>query len=298
VRYKFIIKPPLTQELKRKILELKKKNEVDFELTEKGEESPKSAKNLAKRAIKEGFERIIVCGGDGLLNEAINGIMTEKIPENFAIGVIPTGSGNNFAKALGIPKDIKKAFEIIKTEKKILVDVGKVNQKFFINCFSLGFDAKINELANKIKENYSFLPRSLSYLFAALKEIIFQIPSYEMETTGEINFKEKLVLVAITNSPAYGGIFKINPGASISDGKFNLCKISPVSKLKAIYTLFLATQGKHLKIPEVKTYTFSEALKISSKEPIIWEIDGEVQKPEKEFKVKILKNSLAFFCLK
>jgi YegS/Rv2252/BmrU family lipid kinase len=295
VRYKLIIKPPLKKELEKEILELKKENEVDFELTEKGEDSPKSAKNLAKRAIKEGFERIVVCGGDGLLNEAINGIMEEKIPENFAVGVVPTGSGNNFSKALGIPKDNKKAFEIIKSEKKILVDVGKVNQKYFINCFSLGFDAKINDLANKIKENYSFLPRSLSYLFAALKEIVVQIPSYEMEITGEINFKEKLVLVAITNSPSYGGIFKINPGASISDGKFNLCKISPVSKFKAFYTLFLATQGKHLKIPEVKTYTFSVPLKISSKEPIIWEIDGEVQKPEKEFKVEILKNSLKFF---
>jgi YegS/Rv2252/BmrU family lipid kinase len=280
--------------LEKEILELKKENEVDFELTEKGENSPKSAKNLAKRAIQEGFERIIICGGDGLLNEAINGIMTEKIPDNFAVGIIPTGSGNNFARALGIPKDIKKAFEIIKSEKKTIADVGKVNQKYFINCFSLGFDAKINDLANKIKENYSFLPRSLSYLFAALKEIIFQIPSFEMEIIGEINFKENLVLVAITNSPSYGGIFKINPGASISDGKFNLCKIYPVSKLKAIYTLFLATQGKHLKIPEVKTYTFSETLKISSKEPIIWEIDGEVQKPEREFKIEILKNSLKF----
>jgi diacylglycerol kinase (ATP) len=294
VRYKFIIKPPLKRELEKEILELEKENKVDVELTEKGESSPKSAKNLAKRAIKEGFERIIVCGGDGLLNEAINGIMEEKIPENFASGVIPTGSGNNFAKALGIPKNIKRAFEIIKSEKKILVDVGKVNQKYSINCFSLGFDAKINDLANKIKEKYSLLPRSLSYLFAALKEIIFQIPSYKIEITGEINLKEKLVLVAITNSPSYGGIFKINPGASISDGKFNLCKISPLSKLKAIYTLFLATQGKHLKISEVKTYTFSGALKIFSKEPIAWEIDGEVQKPEKEFKVEILKNSLKF----
>jgi diacylglycerol kinase family enzyme len=62
--------------------------------------------------------------------------------------------------------------------------------------------------------------------------------------------------------------------------------------------LFLATQGKHLKIPEVKTYTFSETLKISSKEPIIWEIDGEVQKPEKEFRVEVLKNSLRFLVSK
>jgi YegS/Rv2252/BmrU family lipid kinase len=294
VRYKFIIKPPLKKELEKEILELKKENEVDFELTEKGEDSPKSAKNLAKRAIKEGFERIIVCGGDGLLNEVINGIMEEKIPENFAIGIIPTGSGNNFAKALGIPKDIKKAFGVIKSEKKTLVDVGKVNQKYFINCFSLGFDAKINDLANEIKEKYSFLPRELSYLFAALKEIIFQIPSYEIEIIGEINLREKLVLVAITNSPSYGGIFKINPGASISDGKFNLCKIYPVSKPKALYTLFLATKGKHLKIPEVKTYLFSNSLKILVKESAFWEIDGEVKKPEKEFKVEILKSSLKF----
>jgi len=294
MRYKFIIKPPLKKELEGEILNLKKENEVEFELTERGEDSQKSAKNLAKKAIKEGFERIIVAGGDGLLNQVINGIMEEKIPENFAVGLVPTGSGNNFAKALGIPKDIKKAFEIIKSEKRTLVDVGKVNQKYFINCFSLGFDAKINDLANKIKEKYSFLPRELSYFFAALKEIIFQIPSYEIEISGEINFKEKLVLVAITNSQSYGGIFKINPGASISDGKFNLCKISPVSKLKAIYTLFLATQGKHLKIPEVKTFLFSQPLNIYLKEPIIWEIDGEVQKPEKEFKVEILKNSLKF----
>ena len=294
MRYKFIIKPPLKKELEEEILELKKENEVDFELTEKGEDSPKSAKNLAKRAIKEGFERIIVCGGDGLLNEVINGIMEEKIPENFAIGIIPTGSGNNFAKALGIPKEIKKAFGVIKSEKKTLVDVGKVNQKYFINCFSLGFDAKINDLANEIKEKYSFLPRELSYLFAALKEIIFQIPSYEIEIIGEINLREKLVLVAITNSPSYGGIFKINPGASISDGKLNLCKIYPVSKPKALYTLFLVTKGKHLKIPEVKTYLFSNSLKILVKESAFWEIDGEVKKPEKEFKVEILKSSLKF----
>jgi diacylglycerol kinase (ATP) len=110
VRYKFVIKPPLKKELRKEILKLKKENEADFDLTEKGEDSPKSAKNLAKRAIKEGFERTVVCGGDGLLNEVINGIMVEKIPENFAIGIIPTGSGNNFAKALEIPRDIKKSF--------------------------------------------------------------------------------------------------------------------------------------------------------------------------------------------
>lgn len=294
MKYKFIIKPPLKKELEKGIFELKKENKVDFELTER--EGEKNAKNLAKKAIKDGFERIVIVGGDGLVGETINGIMEEKekISEGFALGVIPTGSGNNFAKALGIPKDIKKAISIIKSDKKFPVDIGKVNQKYFANCFSLGFDAKINDLANKIKEKYSFLPRQFSYLLAALKEIIIKIEDYEIQIEGEINLKEKLVLAAITNSQSYGGIFKINPKAQISDGKFNLCLIEPVGKMKALKTLFLATKGEHIKVPEVKTFEFFSSLKISSFEKVVWEIDGEVLAPESNFEVRIFPKALKF----
>lgn len=293
MKYKFIIKPPLKKELEKEIFELKKENKVDFELTEK--EGEKNAKNLVKKAIKDGYERVILVGGDGLVGEGVNGAMEirEKISENFALGIIPTGSGNNFAKALGIPKDIKKAIEIIKSEKKILVDVGKVNDKYFINCFSLGFDAKINDLANKIKEKYSFLPRQFSYLLAALKEIIIKIEDYEIQIEGEINLKEKLVLAAITNSQSYGGIFKINPKAQISDGKFNLCIIEPVGKIKALKTLFLATKGEHIKMLEVKTFEFSQPIRISSQK-LLWEIDGEVFNPEGQFEVQIFPKALKF----
>lgn len=297
MRYKFVIKPPLKKELEKRILNLKKENEVDFELTEKKGE--KNALNLTKKAIKDGFERIILVGGDGLVGEGINGVMEikEKIPENFALGVIPTGSGNNFAKSLGIPKDIKKSIEIIKSEKKVSVDVGKVNGKYFINCFSLGFDAKINDLANKIKEKYSFLPREFSYLFAALKEIAIKIENYEIEIEGEINFKRNFVLVAITNSQSYGGIFKINPNAKISDGKLNLCTIEPVGKIKALKTLFLATKGEHIKMPEVKTFEFSQPIRISSSQKLLWEIDGEVFGPEDQFEVQIFPKALKFLSL-
>ncbi len=294
MKFKFIIKPPVPKKFQKEILKFKKKFESKEELTEK--EGPKNAKNLAKKAIQENFDKIIVVGGDGLLHEVINGVMEEtkgNLPENFALGIIPKGAGNNFAKEIGIKKDVKKAFEIIKKGNQISVDLGKVNEKFFINCFSLGFDAKINDLANKIKEKYLFLPRNLSYLFAALKEILIKIPDYEIEIKGlEINYQGKIVLAAITNSQSYGGIFKINPGASVSDGKFNLCLIEPVGKLKALNTLFLATKGNHVKVPEVKTFLFSFPLKIFSKEPVLYETDGEVFGPENNFKVEIFSKKI------
>lgn len=298
-KFKFIIKPPLSKNLKKELIKFKKKFEAKEELTEK--EGPNNAKEIAKRAIKEGFNRIIVAGGDGLLHEVINGIMEEtkgNIPKDFAIGVIPKGAGNNFAKEIGIPKDLKKAFLVIERGKEILVDLGKVNEKYFINCFSLGFDAKINGLANKLKEKYSFLPRNLSYLFSALKEIMIKIPNYEIEIKGlEINYQGNLVLVAITNSPSYGAIFKINPGALVFDGKFNLCLIEPVGKLKALKTLFMATKGNHIKVPEVKTFLFSLPIIIKTKEPLIYEMDGEVFEPKNQFKVEILSKKLKFLVL-
>ena len=294
MKFKFIVKPPIKEDFKREIIRFKKKFETKEDFTEK--EGPKNAKNLAKRAIEENFNRIVVVGGDGLLHEVINGIMeAKKIPEDFGLNIIPTGAGNNFAKEIGIPKAIEKAFETIQKGKQISVDLGKVNEKFFINCFSLGFDAKINELANISKEKYSFLPRDLSYLFAALKEIIVKIPNFELEIKGrEINFRGKVILVAITNSQSYGAIFKINPGASFSDGKFNLCLIEPVGKLKALKALSLATKGNHIKLPEVKTFLFSLPLKIFSKEPVVYEMDGEVFKPENEFKVEIFSKKIKF----
>jgi diacylglycerol kinase (ATP) len=292
MKFFFIIKPPVKNELKKEILEFKKIFEIKEELTEgQGE---RNAQNLAKKALEEGFERIIVVGGDGLLNEAVNGIMGARegnFPSNFALGIIPTGSGNNFAKELGI-KNIKEAFSIIKQNKKILVDLGKVNKRYFANCVSFGFDALVNKIANDLKTKYQFLPRNLSYLFAALEKIIIGIPNFPVQINGEINYQNKVVLAAITNSPSYGGIFKINPNAIINDGKLNLCLIKPVRRIRAFEILFRATKGTHLNFPAVKIFQFSLPLTISSPENLPFEIDGEVFEPEKKYQIEVFPKFL------
>ena len=291
--YKFIVKPPTKKEYQREFLIFKKNFGAEEEFTEK--ECPKNAKNLTRKAIKQGFDRVIIVGGDGLLNEGVNGIMeaTEKIFSNFALGIIPTGSGNNFAKEIGIPRDIKKAFQIIRKDKNISVDIGKINNRFFINCASFGFDGLVNKLANELKEKYQFLPREGSYLLAALKEILIRIPSFEIKIKGEeIDLEEKVVMAAITNSQSYGAIFKINPGALVNDQKLNLCLIGEVGRMRALSDILRVIKGNHLNLPEVKMLKFSSPLTISSPEILPYEIDGEVPEPEKEYQISILPKAL------
>jgi len=293
MKFFFIIKPPVKKEFEREILEFKKEFKTKEELAER--EGERNAQNLAKKAIEGGFERIIIVGGDGLLNEGVNGIIEEthgKIPSNFALGVIPTGSGNNFAKELGIKKNIKRAFSIIKQNKIDLVDIGKVNDRYFINCFSVGFDALINKIANNINSKYQFLPRNLSYLLAAIGKIIIGIPNFQIQIKGETDYQNKVILAAITNSPSYGGIFRINPDALIHDGKLNLCIIETVGKIRAFFDLYQVSQGSHTNLPEMKMLKFSFPLTISSPESLPYEVDGEVLKPEKEYQISILPKFL------
>lgn len=296
MKVKFIVKPPVEEGYISEFSIFKEEfsGRIKEDLTER--EGPKNAKNLAKKAFSEGFNRIVFVGGDGILNEGVNGILelfNGQIPPQLTIGIIPTGSGNNFAKALNIPKDIKEAFRIIKKSKTKTVDVGKVNDKFFVNCFSIGFDTVINKVANSLKEKYQFLPKQGSYLFAAIKEVLTEIPKFKVQVSGEeINYKGKIILIAITNGSTYGAIFKVNPGAICDDGKLNVCLVEPVGKIKALIDIYKVTQGTHVNLPEMKMFNFSSPLTISSSEPLPYELDGEVLKAKREYRVSILPRVL------
>jgi len=293
MKFKFIVKPPPKKEYQKEFFRFKKDFEAEQGFTEK--DFPKNAQNLAKKAFQAGFERIVFVGGDGLLNEGVNGIIeaaSGKIPANFAVGIVPLGTGNDFAKALAIPRNVKEAFEIIRKDKVISVDMGRVNERFFVNCFSFGFDVQVNDLANKIKESYRFLPKQGSYLLAALKEVILGFKFFDVIIEGEgINLKEKIILAAITNTSSYGGMFKINPGASLQDGLFNLCYVKTMGRMKALISIYRVLKGTHVNLPEVKMFKIS-SLKVSSPELLPWEVDGEVQKPQKKFNFQIFPGAL------
>jgi len=302
MKIKFIVKPlpnkKKTQEFQKEIRKFKKelkKKGVKIEETFTTPDGETSARNLAKKAIEQRFNKIIFVGGDGLLNKGVNGIMKVSggiLPPDFSIGIIPTGAGNDFTKPLKIPRDIGEAFEVIKKDKTILVDIGKVNERFFVNVVSFGFDAKINKLANDLKEKYQFLLRKGSYLIAALKEIIIKIPLFWVRIKGDgIDFEGEVISVAVTNGSHYGAIFKIAPDALVNDGKFNICFIESVGKIRAFFDIYKIIKGTHASLPEVKMFKAS-SLAISSQNPLPYEMDGEVLEPKKEYKISILPKTL------
>lgn len=290
MKYFFIAKPPLQKQFLEEFETFKKEFDCEIHLTEKFGKN--NAQNLAREALQKGYKRVVVVGGDGTIFETINGLLKEskeKLPPDFAFGIIPGGSGNNFARGLGISKNPSEAFEIIKRDKKKLVDLGKVNEMYFANCFSLGFDAKINDLANRLKTNLENLPRNLTYFFAALFEISRGIFSFEAEIEiFNFKFKSEKALIAITNSDSYGGIFKINPSAVMDDGKLNCCLIDRVGRFKSFYELFLVIRGNHLKELEVHNFLISSSLRIKTDKPVVFEADGEVFPPLNYFEIKPL----------
>jgi len=298
MKIKFITKPisnrKKARDYKEEISKLKKEDiEIEESFTEAQGEN--NARILASKAIKQGFNRIVFVGGDGILNEGVNGIMKAaegKMPSDFAIGIIPTGSGNNLAKALRIPPDIKKAFGLIRDGKTIPIDIGRANERYFVNVISFGFDAIINKLANDIKGKYQFLPKEGSYLLAALKEIVSRISNFNVRIKGKgINLEKRFTSMAINNGQSYGAIFKIAPKAIVDDGEFDVCLIEPVGRIRALSDIYRVIQGTHADLPEVTMFK-SSSLEISSPEPLPCEADGEVLEPEQEYKVNVLPKAL------
>jgi diacylglycerol kinase (ATP) len=272
-----------------------KKRGINPVIWSTAEDGPGTAFNLGKKAVQEGFNPVCLVGGDGTYYSAVNGMIAggasqERLP---ALGLIQCGIGNNFAKNAGIPKNLIMALETIETGKVADVDIGKLTtrseEKYFLNTVSFGFDALITEKARRLKAKYRIFPKEINYLLAAVNEIIGGMKFYQISIDGYP--AEKMVLLAVTNGPSYGGIFKIAPGADMQDGLLDTCCISSVGKIKALKDIGRVIRGTHTTMPEVKMNKIS-LLTISSQETLTYQIDGEVFPAEKEYNVKVLSGVL------
>lgn len=246
---------------------------------------------------------VIVLGGDGTVNEALQGISRfDKIQLSY----IPTGSSNDFARDLGISKDPIEALEhILNTPTAHRMDIGCVEyldcrlpdsptgkHYFAVSC-GIGYDAAICEEAmhSKVKQ---FLNRcglgKLTYLLIALKQLICTKSISAKLTIGDskpISVRNLLFLSGM-NHRYEGGGFMFGPGANDHDGILDLCCVSDVAKLKVLRVLPTAYKGKHFRFPEVQDYhTTTYSLKTSS--PMWLHTDGEVP---------ALTDSITVTCLK
>ncbi len=249
---------------------------------------PKEAVEIAKEA--KGFDLLIVVGGDGTVHEAVNGLLVSKNQET-ALAVIPSGSGNDFAKMIGMPKNISLAVEKILEGKVKYVDVGKINERYFVNSLGIGFDARVAHLTNEIKNEVkkSGLLLYLISLFRILRKDFY---TYEVQISvdeGALRNKN-ITLIAANMGKTYGGGFKITPLAKNDDGYIDVCVVDSLTRNQIPFRLPFVILGKHLWMKKVHYYT-AKKLIIKSKKEIPAHLDGELIKA-KEFTVKIIPRAL------
>ena len=224
----------------------------------------------AKKAVENGFDIIIASGGDGTLNEVVAGVSEfEKRPK---IGLIPMGTTNDFARAVHIPRDIKKAVEIIIKGDSIPVDVGLVNNdRYFINIAGGG---RITELTYDVPSRLKTMLGQLAYYLKGIEMLpSINATKVRIEYDGEVFEDEAMMfLVGLTNS--VGGFEKLAPNSSINDGLFSLLILKKLNIAEFIRVASMALRGEHLSDPHV-IYKKAKNIKITSDDIVLLNLDGE-----------------------
>lgn len=225
------------------------------------------------KAVKEGWDSIIVCGGDGTVNEVAKGIAIsgKKIP----VGILSSGTVNDFANYMKFPKDIESFFKMIKDGNVLDVDLGKVNDEYFINVAASGL---LTDIGYKVSPEIKAIFGKMAYYIEGLKEIPksrFK-PIKVRFNSDEFKGEEDILLYMISNTASIGGFRKIAPDADVTDGYLDviIIKKSEVQDLAQIFINIF--RGEHINHPNV-LYFKSRKIEVHSleDEDITIDIDGE-----------------------
>lgn len=231
---------------------------------------PYDATIMAKKYKDDENAVIYSVGGDGTLNEIVNGIALGKCK----LGIIPTGSGNDFYKSL-------KSY----SKKEASIDLGLINNRYFINISSVGIDAQICNNANHIKHKNKF-----AYYISIIKTLFtFKHQEYTVKI-GDLVYQNKFTIAAICNGKYYGGGFKIAPLASFDDDVFDVYLADYMNRFKMINLMIKLLKGTHEQSPLLERIK-ARNINIKSKQDIILNIDGEIIST-KNVNIKMIPNAI------
>jgi diacylglycerol kinase (ATP) len=228
---------------------------------------PGEAEGLARRAVNEGFTRIVAAGGDGTVNQVANGLAGRKA----ALGVLPMGSVNVFAMELGLPShNLERCWEIIEDTNTRQVDLPIANGRYFVQLAGVGLDAQV------VKETSLAFKRSfgpLSYLISAAQIAARQPPRLFIES--EHSPVEEGSFVLIGNGRLYGGPFPFFKHAIIDDGLFDVVVFKRLGYLEIVKYLQDVVFSSDIKVPEIEYFQTGQ-LRITSEQDVPLELDGEL----------------------
>ena len=229
--------------------------------------------NAAQRS-----EVIIACGGDGTAQSVARGVYGSDA----LLGMIPFGSGNDFAKSIGlqIKQPLEYYIDIILQKNILHVDIPTINNKIFLNTIGVGFDGLTNLYASQMKT----LTGSIKYTAAGLKAFLTAKPFEVSINLDEEDSVQQVWLFAIANGAIEGGKYKISPTSVNTDGKLELVIVPAYNRVKLALAFILLSLGRYLPDGYSKVLSFKRASFKTEKEQFI-HLDGEVGKASKEYQI-------------
>ena len=227
------------------------------------------AEGLARQAASEGADVVAAVGGDGTLNEVVNGLDGYDT----ALGVIPAGTANDFARQAGIPADADHAMDVILLRKPVRIDTASLNGRRFLNVSTGGIGAEATaETPSQIKATLG----QLAYAISGLRKLAEFEPNHGVFRAGGYVLECDFLMFAVGSGIASGGGSLVTPHASTTDGLLDLCVVERMPRRDFARTVLKLKRGEHVGEEGVH-YVRMHELTIEGVKPISVNVDGEVQ---------------------
>ncbi len=249
---------------------------------------PNDATRIAREALQDGVDVVVAIGGDGTINEVANGFFEngEAIAPDASLGILPFGTGGDFRKTVGLPKDLEESAKILARNETRRIDLGRLDyttreggkaQRLFVNIASFGMSGEIDEEVNSSSKR---LGGKLTFMLATAKVgLRFKGKRVRIVFDGDedTSLEKDISTVAVANGKFFGGGMKIAPHATIDDGKFDVISIAQTGTLEALKSGRRVYSGTHLKLDSVSerraTSVYAEPV---GGHEVVLDVDGEV----------------------
>jgi diacylglycerol kinase (ATP) len=231
---------------------------------------------LTQRALRNGATTIVAVGGDGTCGRIADVIL--RNPHECALSVVPCGTGNDFAKTLGIQDYTpQQVAELVSRNDSRRIDVGLADGHYFLNSCGFGFDASVLEASNRVR----FLTGDAVYVYSALRQL-FSYRGVDVSISGAAGVKDgRMLMVTVSIGRFLGGLFKIAPNASVLDGKLDVCFIGDSNVAERVNLFVGAMRGAHLGMRSVSTASVQKLSLAFTTNPLM-EMDGELRRAKSE----------------
>jgi diacylglycerol kinase (ATP) len=238
---------------------------------------PTHATELARQAAEDGYELVVAMGGDGTVHEVVNGLMMVPRERRPRLGIVPVGSGNDFASAIGVSNRPDLALRQALSGKPHPVDVGRVTagggrSEYWTNAIGIGFDTLVTINSRRIPLFQGFAV----YFAAVLQTILFNYVPFRLKVKTEQDaWESDLLMLVLCNGGREGGGFYVAPHARPDDGLLSFVGVNRISRLKMLMTIPRFLNGTHENLPYIRISDF-KSLELSADRPLFVHTDGEI----------------------